>query len=237
MKKIKVAIRAGHGGSDRANRGPSGYVEADGNLMYSKFLEEYLKNDSRFEVYNIRTSDTTIPLSQGPLLASEWNADAYMSIHSDAYSSRSTGVTIFESVDLDNEYLAELVGKGIAEAMAIPFRGVKSKESKKYPGEDYYTDIDKAQDLGIPFVLLVERGFHTNPKEEAKLMDESIVKTSAIANGKALQRFFFPDDEHWAKKHYVSLNEKGIEIHDKRFDDLITRGEVMAILDRVIKKA
>lgn len=191
MKKIRVAIRAGHGGSDRANRGPSGYVEADGNLVYSKFLVEYLKTDSRFEVNNIRECDITVALSQGPILAADWNADVYMSIHSDAYSSRSTGVTIFESVDLDNEYLAELVGKAIAEAMAIPFRGVKSKESKKYPGEDYYTDIDKAQDLGIPFVLLIERGFHSNPNEEVKLMDENIVRASAIANGKAFQRFSF----------------------------------------------
>lgn len=47
---------------------------------------------------------------------------------------------------------------------------------------------------------------------------------------------FFPDDDHWANKHYMSLKEKGIEIHDKRFDDLITRGEVMAILDRFVMK-
>jgi len=232
MKKIKVAIRAGHGGSDRANRGPTGYIEADGNLQFALDLEEELKTDPRFEVYNIRKTDVYIPLEQGPILAAEWKADVYLAFHSDAYSTRSRGVTVFESVDLDNEFLAELIGKGISEAMGIPFRGVKSKESKKFPGEDYYTDVDMAQDLGIPFVGLVERGYHSNPFEEAKLKDGAVVRLSAKNTRKALQSFFFPEDEHWANEYYDSLNNKGIKVNEKRFDDYIKRGEVMAIVDR-----
>lgn len=54
MKKIKVAIRAGHGGADRSNVGPYDYVEADGNLMFALFLEEFLEKDNRFEVFNLR---------------------------------------------------------------------------------------------------------------------------------------------------------------------------------------
>lgn len=41
--------------------------------------------------------------------------------------------------------------------------------------------------------------------------------------------------DHWAEKTFQSLLSKGIVIHEKRFDDLITRGEVFALLDRVIK--
>lgn len=40
---------------------------------------------------------------------------------------------------------------------------------------------------------------------------------------------------HWAEKHYQSLNKKGIVIHERRFDDKITRGEVMALLDKMYK--
>jgi N-acetylmuramoyl-L-alanine amidase len=36
MSKFKGAIDPGHGGHDRCNRGPSGYVEADGVLKISK---------------------------------------------------------------------------------------------------------------------------------------------------------------------------------------------------------
>lgn len=41
--------------------------------------------------------------------------------------------------------------------------------------------------------------------------------------------------DHWSEKHYQSLISKGIVIHEKRFDDPITRGEIFALLDRIVK--
>lgn len=41
--------------------------------------------------------------------------------------------------------------------------------------------------------------------------------------------------EHWAMKHWKSLQEKGIVIHEQRFNDPITRGEIFALLDRIVK--
>lgn len=43
------------------------------------------------------------------------------------------------------------------------------------------------------------------------------------------------EKEHWAEKSWKSLNEKGIEIHEKRFNDFMTRGEVFALLDRIVE--
>ncbi|WP_129599470.1 peptidoglycan recognition protein family protein [Anaerophilus nitritogenes] len=40
---------------------------------------------------------------------------------------------------------------------------------------------------------------------------------------------------HWAEEHFKSLNGKGIKIHEKRYDDTITRGEVFALLDQIVK--
>lgn len=40
---------------------------------------------------------------------------------------------------------------------------------------------------------------------------------------------------HWAEKHKLSLENKGIKISDERYDDFMTRGEVFALLDRIIK--
>ena len=42
--------------------------------------------------------------------------------------------------------------------------------------------------------------------------------------------------EHWAEKYYQSLLKKGIEINDRRFDDTITRGEIFALLDRLLNR-
>ncbi|MBP1924576.1 N-acetylmuramoyl-L-alanine amidase CwlA [Sedimentibacter acidaminivorans] len=40
---------------------------------------------------------------------------------------------------------------------------------------------------------------------------------------------------HWAEKNKLSLENKGIAINDTRYDDFMTRGEVFALLDRIIK--
>ena len=39
--------------------------------------------------------------------------------------------------------------------------------------------------------------------------------------------------EHWAEKYWKFLNENGVIVHDKRFDDKITRAEVMTLLARI----
>ena len=41
--------------------------------------------------------------------------------------------------------------------------------------------------------------------------------------------------EHWAAPYKRSLESKGIKINDERYDDFITRGEMFALLDRIIK--
>ena len=40
--------------------------------------------------------------------------------------------------------------------------------------------------------------------------------------------------EHWAQKYYDYLKSKGITISETRFDDPVTRGELFALLARVL---
>lgn len=42
-------------------------------------------------------------------------------------------------------------------------------------------------------------------------------------------------EPHWAVEHKINLEKKGITINDTRYDDFMTRGEVFALLDRIIK--
>jgi len=42
-------------------------------------------------------------------------------------------------------------------------------------------------------------------------------------------------EPHWAVKHKLSLAAKGITINDERYNDFMTRGEVFALLDRIVK--
>jgi N-acetylmuramoyl-L-alanine amidase len=41
-------------------------------------------------------------------------------------------------------------------------------------------------------------------------------------------------EPHWSEKHKLSLQSKGITINDTRYDDFMTRGEVFALLDRIV---
>ena len=195
-----IVIDPGHGGNDRANRGKQGYIEADGNLAFALELRDALQGTYR--VLLTRERDKTLSLTERGLFAANNGAFLFCSIHSDARSDPAvSGVTVYESVDLADERLAAVVGRAVADAMGIPFRGVKSRESAKYPGEDYYTVIDVAQDRGVPHILLVERGYHTNPSDERKLMDPDIVRKSAQAMAKAIIEFFRNegDDEVFAR--------------------------------------
>ncbi|QEK12567.1 N-acetylmuramoyl-L-alanine amidase [Crassaminicella thermophila] len=50
---------------------------------------------------------------------------------------------------------------------------------------------------------------------------------------KVLAEAFQRKKKHWAEKCFINLNNKGITIHEKRFNDPITRGEVFALLDQL----
>ena len=42
-------------------------------------------------------------------------------------------------------------------------------------------------------------------------------------------------DMHWAENIWHELNEFGVTVYEKRFDDKITRGEIFALLLRIVK--
>lgn len=39
---------------------------------------------------------------------------------------------------------------------------------------------------------------------------------------------------HWAYKHFTNLNELGANLRERRFDDMMTRGEVFAFIDKLL---
>lgn len=43
-------------------------------------------------------------------------------------------------------------------------------------------------------------------------------------------------EPHWAEKYFTELNNNGIIISEKRFDDKVTRGELFALLSRILTK-
>jgi N-acetylmuramoyl-L-alanine amidase len=206
-KLFKVFIDPGHGGKDRANRGPTGYVEADGVLEISLLLEKELLSTGAFKVGLSRRTDKFLSLTERGKAAAKFGAQLFISEHTNASgkvpNTTVRGTTVFESVDLRDEELAKKFSAAISKALRIPDRGYHSRESEKYSGEDYYTVIDTAQDAGVLHCLIIESAFHDHKDDEALLKDEKNLLKIAKAQAAVICEFF--DVKYPANKAMTAL--------------------------------
>lgn len=196
---IKVCLDPGHGGNQRANRGPTGYIEPDGVLDISHKLRKELLSTGKFEVKLTREVDATLSLTERAMIAANWGADMFISEHTNAADDRTAGGSVvFYSIDLpmDRALAAKMSGY-MASTLGIRDRGPKTRvldAKKPHDGynseEDYYTVIDVAQDKGVPHVFISEAAFHSNPQEEALLKDEKKRQLIAAAQAKAICEFY-----------------------------------------------
>jgi hypothetical protein len=200
------------------------YNEGDGNYEWCLALKEFLKGSIDVKIVGHDNSK----VRERAVEAKRLNADMYISVHSDAWKVNSGGCTVFESVDLNNYKLGRNIGLACAEALNIRFRGCVEKESTKYPGEDYYGAIDKAQDLGIKNVFLLERAFHSNPSECEKLLDGHYTKKSAEAVGRVIKEFYGIKDEYYTRS--LEMDGKVTE-----FQCVIKEGHLYAGLREVFE--
>lgn len=193
MSKIKISLDPGHGGKDRANKGPTGYIEADGVLDISLKLKAELLSTGAFEVMLTREKDMTLGVRERGQMAAKWGANMFISEHSNAtgeeVNTNVRGVHVYTSVDLKDIDFAKQVADAVAAVMGN--KGLAcQRESEIYPGEDYYGVIDSAQDGGVSHVLLIENGFHDNALDEAILKDPAKRLLIAKAQAKKICEFY-----------------------------------------------
>ncbi|NLW16199.1 MAG: N-acetylmuramoyl-L-alanine amidase [Firmicutes bacterium] len=174
-----ICLDPGHGGNDRANRGPTGYVEADGVLDIALRTRTLLQA-AGLQVVMTRDRDVTVSLATRTAFAAAQGADIFVSIHTDAYSDpRAHGCTVFCSVRDDQSRKLAVAIEQALRNVGRPSRGVRTRALAD--GRDYYHVIREAK---MPSVL-VECAFHTNPTEEALLKTPEFrqLLATAIADG------------------------------------------------------
>ena len=87
QRQVVVAIDAGHGGKDQGAHGPSGTLEKNVTLAVARDLAAQINRQPGMKAVLTRDSDFYIPLKQRYQIAREHNADLFVSIHADAFTS------------------------------------------------------------------------------------------------------------------------------------------------------
>lgn len=216
--RLKVAVDPGHGGEDSGAKGSKGLLEKEAALELATDLKGVLE-EAGFEVLLTREDDTQVPLWDRARLANEAGADLFLSLHLNAAKARAArGSEVFflslDQGDADAAEVAALENAGAGERPAqdtVLSSILEDLAQKAYLQESERLAVTIQGQLnrlvGIkergvkqaPFVVLrgaampavlVEVAFISNPKEEAKLREESFRRKVSEAISLGVRRFF-----------------------------------------------
>lgn len=229
MIMIRIMLDPGHAG-EFYNASPvvEGYYES--RIMWS--LAEKLKNALEKRGFQVKLTRQNInddpPLTERGSLSAGY--DLFLSLHSNAAASPlpdAPWIICFSpdgKTDLDERSLAvgKALGGIISNVMGIsdPFYYTKGvdfdRDGNGFIDDEYYGVLFGAKSVGVPGVIL-EHGFHTNPKCAKWLLSEDNLTLLAEAEADALAKFYNMED---------SVNEEiltHIEELEKRVETLTSR--------------
>ena len=178
-KKLRIFIDAGHNYSG-FDTGCSYYNLKEQNITFdiSNTLKEYLEK-CEFEVKLSRESKTTNlgtnannSLLKRCEIANEWNADYFISIHCNAYSSPSANgtETYIYSNNSKSKALATLINNSISKDLGTYNRGIKTS-----------TSLVVLKKTNMP-AMLIETAFLSNKKDSELLSNKYKLFAFSICN-------------------------------------------------------
>lgn len=237
---MRIVIDPGHGGSDPGAVGPNGLKEAHVNLAVALKVAEKLRK-AGVEVKLTRTSDVFIDLQPRCDIANSFGADYFVSIHCNSAGTPEAKGT--------ETYCYKFGGQGevLAKAIQAELIATTGRANRGVKTANYYV----LRRTKMPAVL-TELAFISNPEEERLLGSPDYQEkcATAIARGigkvigvkiiqEVLSMFKDVPANHWAAGSIERLAKLGIIKGDEqgnfRPDQPITRAEVVALLDRVLK--
>jgi len=80
----RVVIDAGHGGFDPGAVGKTGLKEKDITLDIAKYLQQKLEGTGKKQAFLTRTDDYFVPLAERTVIANQYRADLFISLHINA---------------------------------------------------------------------------------------------------------------------------------------------------------
>ena len=174
-----IAVDPGH--PPIGATGPTGLYEGDAVLEVAQQLRAMLEARGAFVVMT-RTSRGPVPLGDRPITARRANAEAFVSIHLNAYPD---GVNPYRARNGTNTYfffdqaepLARAVQRGLVRQVGLPDMGIN------------YDNLAVARQSWMP-AILCEGAFVIVPEQEAALRDEGFQKRYAAGIVEGLEEYF-----------------------------------------------
>ncbi|GLQ97375.1 N-acetylmuramoyl-L-alanine amidase [Dyella mobilis] len=87
QRQVVVAVDAGHGGKDQGAHGPDGTLEKDVTLAVARDLAAQINRQPGMKAILTRDGDYFIPLKQRYEIARQNQADLFVAIHADSFTS------------------------------------------------------------------------------------------------------------------------------------------------------
>ncbi len=177
--KQLIVVDAGHGGMDSGAVGDNDLLEKNITLQIALFIrEELIKRN--YSVYMMRTDDVFVGLHERADKANDLGADAFISIHLNAYSGKDT-VSGVEALYYDRpgckEY-AQIFADHVSEATGFRNRGIVARQKLVVT---YATNMPSA---------IIECGYITNKDEATQLNTAEVQQKIAVAVADSFDEFF-----------------------------------------------
>ena len=262
---MKIIIDCGHGLPNFPNSGAKGFVcESTEVRVIGKKVIQHLKQLGHIAIdvtYDKPKSNSDSLNTRVNNANKHPDADIFVSLHLNASTGAGHGVEIFtydaKQLPSAKRVLQNIVNLGFRD------RGIKKGnhlaviKSTKMPSMlvecffcDNKADVDRYKGCLDSMAKGIAEGI-TNQKIDSVDNTETVTE-QPIKNSKGetnmtkqeiidiVKEVLTPSingeaNEHWADESFKSVNDKGVKIHDKKFDDYIKRSEVIALLDRVVK--
>lgn len=175
--KFKVVIDAGHGGHDSGALAASGRKEKDFTLSLAKKVDRLLSQEPEIQGIMTRSTDVFVELSDRANIANRLNANLFLSIHGNKFTSPSAnGTETWYTREDASKTFAAIVQKHTAGATGFYNRGIKKG------------NLAVTRETKMP-AALAEIGFLSNPTEDALMHQDAFQEKVARALVAAIKEY------------------------------------------------
>jgi N-acetylmuramoyl-L-alanine amidase len=179
---LRVMLDAGHGGASFGERGPSGLLEKDINLVQVAWLQKDLEALGA-EVRQTRTGDVDIDLDKRVDMALAWPSDLFISLHHNSVEAAKDPLSDSGPIVFYHYLQSEPLASAVAEVMA--------QRLDREHGPRARTSIFRVnRNVSLCPSVLVESAYICNPYDEFKLRQTDTLKASAQAIAAGVVKLF-----------------------------------------------